>query len=550
MEDSPSTPAMETTLLETPSSVVTSPEGKQASSEEARTDATKPSTPPSEAVLKLEVAVKALPSQEEQLKAGIEFLKASLTEGQRPRFKDFWDGRRVLMSIWREGGKELPPEQATLLQEMSQEARKLKAVVDEQATAALAELEASVHALEVDVQHMPEAIRALAAIEVMPASLMHRADSYQTTQKEAQILNQLAHRMTQLRKEVLSRELRVRHKNQLLTRLSTAGDRVYPRRKELVGQLSQWFVEDVTKYLKEAFPQDQIVGMLNQHREEIKQLQQVAKLLSLNAVAFNSTRQQLADGWNKVKSADQERKRARQEKQSSLAAATETVNQAIAALEAKAAQVLQGAASATELDALKDAALKALRTTPVGRDQVKVLKDRIFAAMRPITDKEDAVREEKKRAARGQEDAYRSRVAQMDQAIESEIARLAASDRNVIREAIQHLQTQLTEQSFLLEDMERFQRGIRTLALQAFEKDFEDAQEVTALEALASDVKKARQELRNSVDRMRKSRGGSALGVTKALEIESGLLLEKGRLDQINSLLYEIESKLYGLKQG
>ena len=70
------------------------------------------------------------------------------------------------------------------------------------------------------------------------------------------------------------------------------------------------------------------------------------------------------------------------------------------------------------------------------------------------------------------------------------------------------------------------------------------------LPQLVREIKKRRAELRSSVDQLRKSRGGSALDVSKGLQLEQDLNLEKERLDQINQLLYEVESRLYQLQQG
>ncbi|MFZ4098833.1 MAG: hypothetical protein ACOYKZ_00700 [Chlamydiia bacterium] len=511
----------------------------------------KPEAPPSEAVQKLTEQLTQLSVEAERVTLALQFMKEALANQPRPRFKDFWDARRALMILIKPEGQELAAEVTEQLQAISQEARKLKAALDEKATAAMAQMEAAVQAIEVDVHHLAEAIRAVPEITQWPSALAARQAEYTTAQREAAVLSQLAHRMTLLRKEVLSADMRIRHKNQLLARLSTAGDKVYPRRKELITRLSQWFEADVQAFMEAFFKGDQVQGMLNAHREEIKALQQIAKQLSLNATAFNRTRLQLGEAWERVKSADLERKRARQEKMAVHAQANQEVLDKVVALEAKAKEQMEGQAGAeAEVEKLKVGALAALRQADLPREQIKSFKDRIFAAVKPLEQKEQDVRDEKKRVVRAQEDAYRQRVraieAQLD-ALEPTAAKLGLEE---LQSQIGAIQQAMEQQALLMVDQEGLRRRMMALGDIALLARAGEARDAEALNLLIQEVKKRRQTLRQSVDELRKSRGGSALDVTRGLQAEAELAAEKGRLDQINHLLYELESKVYAMQQG
>jgi hypothetical protein len=510
----------------------------------------KPEAQPSEAVKKFIESLSSLTSDEEKMKTLIAFLKESLSQGGRPRFKDFWDARRLALTTMQKEGQEVAPALVAELTEVSQEARRMKNALDEQSAAAVSAMEQTIQALEVDVHHLPEVIRATAEIEMWPASLKAREAFYREAQREAGVLNQLAQRLTNLRKEVLSTDMRIRTKNQLLARVSGAGDKIYPRRKELIGQLSQAFSEDVAQFVAAHFSGEQILGMLNQHREEIKALQQIAKQLVLNAASFNKTRAQLGEAWDKVKKADQERKRVRQERESAAQAANSAVEEKITALEAKVKEALEGdVAAAAAADALKGEALQVLRSVNMHRDQVKVAKDRIFGAVKPLEQKESDAREEKRRAARGQEEAYRKKVEALEAQVAEFLSKASGLSMDALKAELNTLSSTIAQGAIMLADQERLERQLGA-AGDILLRQQASAGAAEELPQLVREIKKRRAELRSSVDQLRKSRGGSALDVSKGLQLEQDLNLEKERLDQINQLLYEVETRLYQLQQG
>lgn len=509
----------------------------------------KPEAQPSEAVKKFIDSMDSLSGDEEKMKAVLAFIKESLGQGTRPRFKDFWDARRLGLAKIHKEGQELAPALVAELAEVSQEARRLKGVLDEQSAAAVAQIESAIQALELDVHHLPEAIRATAEIELWPESLKAKEAMYREAQKEAAVLNQLAQRLTQMRKDVLATDMRIRTKNQLLARISAAGDKIYPRRKELIGQLSDAFNADVAAFMAAHFQGEQVSGMLNQHREEIKALQQVAKQLVLNAASFNKTRSQLGEAWDKVKKADLERKRVRHEREAVAQAATAAADEKILALEAKVKEALEGdAAAAAAVDALKQEALTVLRGLTLHRDQVKTCKDRIFGAVKPLEQKETDAREEKRRAARDQEEAYRKRVQELEQKIGEFVKAVANMNAEELKSGVE-TQRAAFQQGILLVDQERLER-LLSAAEDALLRQRTAAAGSDELEPLVKEIKKRRSALRQSVDQLRKSRGGSALDVSRGLLLEEELAVEKERLDQINQLLYEVETRLYQLQQG
>src|ERR1700733_14369049 len=83
--------------------------------------------------------------------------------------------------------------------------------------------------------------QAVEKIALQAKTLEEKADFYTSLQAEINILNTQAARINSLRKELIKTEMRVRKKNKFFQRLSAAGDKVFPRRKELIQDVSHQF---------------------------------------------------------------------------------------------------------------------------------------------------------------------------------------------------------------------------------------------------------------------------------------------------------------------
>ena len=112
------------------------------------------------------------------------------------------------------------------------------------------------------------------------------------------LLNTLASRVNAMRKEVVKTEMRIRIKNKLLDCLSLCGDQIFPKRKDLIKEISQTFMSDIDHFIASHFEDEEFQRVpLYALREEIKQLQSIAKVLTLNTHAFTETRLKLSGCW-------------------------------------------------------------------------------------------------------------------------------------------------------------------------------------------------------------------------------------------------------------
>ena len=251
---------------------------------------------------------------EMKLQLAVDFMEASLAQGGTPHFRSFWEARRLCLPLFKENIS--PPLRSHLwnkYSELSKEARRLKEILDEQSAFAVEQIEIAIAALENDISQFDEQVEKGTFPEsvAFPQVLKGHVAVYHQLQKQLNILNAQASRINALRKELLKTEMRVRHKNKFFQRLSSAGDQVFPKRKELIKQISQQFSEDVDQFIQKHFGEHPSQESLYLLREEIKSLQGLAKVLTLNTHSFTETRTRLSQCWDQIKTEEKERKKER-----------------------------------------------------------------------------------------------------------------------------------------------------------------------------------------------------------------------------------------------
>jgi hypothetical protein len=237
------------------------------------------------------------PSAEKKIQLAIAFMRSLLSQDETPRFKDFWECRRLCLLLFKESIT--PKARAQLWSEyveLSNEARRLKDILDEQAAFAIEQIELAILSIEGDLENWPVLLANAEDIEFPKenVSVKDRRETYNAIQKELQLLNTLASRINALRKEVIKTDMRIRIKNRLLERLSACGDRVFPRRKDLIQEISKEFISTIDQFVATYFKTGEIKELpLHILREEIKFLQVLAKVLTLNTQTFTDVRLKL-----------------------------------------------------------------------------------------------------------------------------------------------------------------------------------------------------------------------------------------------------------------
>jgi hypothetical protein len=496
-----------------------------------------------------------LETPEAKLQFAIEFMEASLSQTGTPHFKSFWEARSVSLQLFKE---DVTPAVRTIYwekyHELSKEARRLKEILDEQSSFAVEQIEIAIKALENEIDGFAEQVQKIPAIdiELTSQSLKHHIPQYQSLQRELNLLNTQAARINALRKELIRTEMRVRQKNRFFQRLSAAGDKVFPRRKDLIKAVSDQFILDVDLFIKNYFSTEHNESLFAL-REEIKALQNMAKQLTLNTHAFTQTRMRLSECWDKVKADEKERKKERTQQKATFKHNVETI---LGKLREFSTNYQEQQLSTAEATKQLDSIYAYARSLELGRDDQRMLRGEFDIARKPITDKlhaqEQARLEQEKEKDQQRRNAIQTVRQQIDALIEDNSALDAdtiTQQRNALIETISGLPIAKMEK----QELERHMKPLRDIILEKKELSLlslpeSDREALTSLKEVLKQRKERRQEIKAQIDALKKLSGGaSGLDFEQAMNYNSQIMTEKERLEKINNGIQEIEQKIADL---
>ena len=482
----------------------------------------------------------------------MEFMKSSLAQSTTPRFRDFWEARRRCLPLFKESIA--PKARAELWQEyveLSTEARRLKEILDEQSAFAYEQIELAIQALTSDLEQYQPILAQSLDIEI-PAEcsiLQEKKETYNSLQKELNLLNTLASRVNSLRKEVIKTEMRVRNKNKLFDKLSSCGDLVFPRRKELIKQISDQFIGDVQSFVTKYFETetDQLPP-LHMLREEIKALQSVAKILTLNTHSFTETRLKLSECWDKIKNLDKERKKEISQKKHQQRQAVEQVLEKIKAFETFCLTQPTRDEAGKQFEEI----LGFMRTVELNHYEQKSLKDELFKARRPVWDRERLEQEAQENREKEIENKKKQKVQDLRNGITELLQKADDMDLKAFTEEKDALVKQFEEISISKAEKLVFERLFKQLKDAVHEKKSKtlldlpqsDLDQLEELKKMLTERKERRQEIKAQLETYRKTLGGSGFDFEKAMSVREMIETEKMSLEKINSAIDELEEKI------
>lgn len=497
------------------------------------------------------------PDLEIKLQLAIDFMEASLAQGGTPHFRSFWEARRLCLPLFKENIS--PPIRShlwTKYSELSKEARRLKEILDEQSAFAVEQIEIAIQALETDISQLDEHEKKAAFPESVPFphALKGHTDIYQQLQKQLNILNNQASRINALRKELLKTEMRVRHKNKFFQRLSAAGDLVFPKRKELIKQISQQFSDDVDQFIHRHFGEHPSQESLYLLREEIKSLQGLAKVLTLNTHSFTETRTRLSECWDKIKTEEKERKKERAQQRIVHKQNFEEITKQIQSLKES---LEKNEESHAEAQKKAEGIVIQMRKVELGRDELKMLREGLAEVRKMLNERMKASEEarhqlenERERQKKEKYLALREEADNLIKEHESLEADQLLSKRDDLLQQIQS--SSLTKNEKL--ELERILKPLRDIIADKKEKALmalsdDDRQALQQLKTILQQRKDRRQEIKNSLEQLRKTAGSSSLDFEKAMSCKMQINEEKERLEKANQAIEEIEKKIVQLQK-
>jgi hypothetical protein len=493
---------------------------------------------------------------EAKLQLAIQFMEASLAQGGMPHFRSFWEARRLCLPLFKENISPMVRSQLwTKYSELSKEARRLKEILDEQSAFAVEQIEIAIQALENDIAQFDTQVEKSPMLDslVFPQTLKEHTEIYQNLQKQLNVLNAYASRINALRKELLKTEMRVRYKNKFFQRLSLAGDKVFPKRKELIKQISQQFTDDVHQFIKQNFETQNFQESFYILREEIKAFQGLAKVLTLNTHSFTQTRMRLSECWDRIKVEEKERKKERAQQRVIFRQNAEEIEQQIQALKEALEKNEESPANAQKK---VEGMTQQMRKVELGREEIKVLREGLNEIRKMVYDKiksdEDARQQQEKERYRQKKEKYQTLKNQAEQLIQEPDAydvEILIAHRDTLLAQIHESSLQKNEK----QELERILKPLRDLITEKKEKALlalseDDRHALQQMQNILSQRKERRQEIKNQLEFLRKAAGSSSLDFEKAMNYTSQINEEKERLEKANQAIQEIEQKIRELQ--
>lgn len=493
----------------------------------------------------------SFPTPEERITFGLQFMRGSISQEGSPRFREFWEARKLLLPKFKENIN--PAIRSTLWAEyveLTVEARRLKEILEEQSAFAMEQIDLAIQALEKDAENL-EALLGQADGMEFPQNcqtVRPKGSAYKAVQGELNYLNTLASRLNGLRKEILKTEMRVRFKTKFFKRLSELGDKIFPKRKGLIAEVSGEFEKDVEFFVSKYFKEGQITGApYYALREEIKALQGMSKVLTLSSGAFSRTRLKLSECWDLVKAVEKEHKKEMNLKKQ---ASSELSQQFITKIEALAPSAAEMELSL--LDQEIDAISQEMRSVELHRDDVRFLRDSLAKLRAPHVEAQEQKAREIEMAEKEKQRLKKEQVLE----VKAQIAQLAKEGAQMEMEALVNAFADVKQKFEKLEiskiekqQIERSFRPLKDLIADKKENSLlhltdDQRQNLENLRTVLAQKKQRRQEIKDQIETYRKALGSSGLDFEKAMLYREQADQEKDLLDKANASIEEIEKKI------
>jgi hypothetical protein len=521
------------------------------------TSQTSPREPREESPLFKEFTEKllSLPSPEEKIAHGLQFMRSSISQEGSPRFREFWEARRLVLPFFKEN---LNPAIRSKLWneyvELTVEARRLKEILEEQSAFAMEQIDLAIKALESDAANFGQLLASAGEIAFSDASqtIRQKANVYSQIQRELNLLNTLASRLNGLRKEIIKTDMRIRFKTKFFKRLSELGDHIFPKRKELIEAISAEFEKDIDQFIANHFVGEEIVGApYYALREEIKGLQSMAKIFTLNSAVFTRTRLKLSECWDKVKVLEREHKKEVLEKKQASSEQRQTLQVKMDALKARSLEMPMD-----ELNKEIDEISNEMRSVPLHRDDVRYLREELYKLREPHL----AAQEQKAKDLEAAEKEKLRQKRELMTALKEKIAQLVKQgekmDLETLSAAFEEIEGQLAQIEASKMEKQQIERSFRPLKDLIVDKkehsllnlSEDDKKALENLRLVLQQRKDRRQEIKIQLEIYRKALGGSGLDFEKAMQFQELVEQEKERLEKANSAIQEIEQKITALE--
>jgi hypothetical protein len=481
----------------------------------------------------LEEKLATTPEPENQLYHILEFMESALSRDKTPHLKEFWDARTKCLEIMK---MEISPLVRTISWEkftdLTQQARRLKEIFEKESAFAQEQFEKAIQALDEELAKVSVGEMKLAhEIHLKrPFYLKDHFHKYEVLQREISLLNAFAERIHSFRRELSATQMRVKKKNDLFQKLSESGDKVFPERKQLIEKLSDLFVQDMDRFLKDLPKPGEAKESLNTLRNEIKELQAFAKVITLNQEGFKKSRKSLTEAWERLKGLEEIR---RSEQDKKIEESKAQAKEIFVEIEQLTSQYKEGKISLTDADKKeRDLNFKSHQRT-IGKPEQKEL----VQALKEVHELIHQAKVELEERVRKEAEVLKEKRNALYQELKDKIAAGVKTESDLAE-----LQKQLADSNLLQPDKKRLRAmldPLRDSLLDQEQKQLKGDQVDTFLAAR----KQRRQEIKEEMDRLRKASGVSGISFEQQMENQESLRKLKERLAAMENKIGELEGR-------
>lgn len=495
---------------------------------------------------------------EEKIGLLLEFMRGALAD-KTPKLKDYWEAKRICLPLFKE---DLKPQVRSHLWEdyirISAEVRHLKEILNEQAAFVVEQIELAIQSTEIDLEKYDSLLNASASVCFSEECflLKTKQDFYASIQQELNLLNILAARVNSLRREAIRTGMRSREKNQFLERLSQMGDKIFPRRKELIKKISQEFLDDVLIFInKTLLPENLKHASIFHLREEVKTLQSLAKELTLDTRTFTQTRLSLSKLWDLLVEQSKERKKDFNEKKEFF---QKNFDLCLGKIKLLAQKCQTSDYTMEEAMKLSHEILNFMKTVTLGKEDIRLLKDEIIKARLPLYDQINKEQELRKQELETIQNQRLHKIEDFKQRIHLVLQKVSEHPIEKLSEIREELHKQLLLLPVSQAEKELLDYSLKELRDQILDKkekalsllSDQQIQSLQDLKTLLEEWRRQKQETRTQLDNYRKALSKSGYDFEKAMLYRQLQDEEKARLAKINHTIEDIEEKIYKLENS
>ncbi len=470
--------------------------------------------------LSLTEALKDAKETEDQIKIALDFMRSALNQEGSPRLRDFWDAKTTCLPLFKQ---RIAPSARSYFWdefvELSNEARRLKEVLDEQSAFASEQIDKAIEALEGDLDQFDEMLTQIQNLKLSDkaTALLSDFDTYNSHYKELTLLTALSTRIGSLKQEVIKTSMRVRQKGRIFEKLQELREKILPKRKKLIDTLSEKFISDVTAFVQAHGSKP--TKPFYELREEIKTMQDLSKTLGISTGAFTKTREELSQFWDNIRALDKDRKKALGEKKQHQKDNTEQAKKRLDALEKE----LEACTPEQAKDRITEM-YNYMRSLDLHRDNVTELKTRL-REIEQAKPKSEPIPQSVPPAPK---------IDPKPKLAQEALQEVQDSDSETILKKIQDLEVDSKDP--LLDPLNDLYQDARHAELLACEEVL-----VSDVEELIKSRRLQKKRVMARLETLRKTRGAYSLDFERSMQIDEDMKLKKSFVKTIESAIKELE---------